>query len=261
LDLYLDLTVQQWVVLAAGSVVLGLSRTGIRGASFLVIPVFAALFGGRASSGIVLVLLLLGDLVAITRYRGEVTWKQVRVLLPWAVMGVVLGTVIGGIIPDRVFIRVLAVIILFSAVLMWTRESGFQSSPIRRRFPLGQVPPVLRTVLSRVLGVLAGFTSMIGNAAGPLMTLYFLARGLNKERFVGTAAWFFFFVNLIKVPFHIFVWHTITGHTLILGMVLTPAILAGAFLGMGLTRVLSERYFRWMMLLLVTVASVRLLVL
>lgn len=261
MDLYLDRTVQQWALLAAGSVVLGLSRTGIRGASFLVIPVFAALFGGRASSGIVLVLLLLGDLAAIRRYRGAVSWRQVRALLPSAIVGIVLGTVVGGLIPDRTFIRVLAVIILLSAVLMWTRESSFRSVLSRVPFSSDTLPPVVRTALSRGLGVLAGFTSMIGNAAGPLMTLYFLARGLNKERFVGTAAWFFFFVNLIKVPFHVFVWDTITGHTLILGIVLTPAILAGAFLGMGLTRVLSERYFRWMMLVLVTVASVRLLIL
>lgn len=246
---YFALSIQEWVGLALGSIVFGLSRTSLRGASFLAIPIFIEVFGGRASAGVVLVLFVLGDLVAIRRYRRDVNWFHVRALMPWTILGVVLGTLTGRLVPDSVFVRIMAVIILISTMLLGYREKREIKSPL-------SVPPIV----SGLLGILAGFASMIGNAAGSLMNLYFLSRGLSKDGFIGTVAWFFFIINVIKVPFHVFAWRTITMQTLGLGFILLPAILIGAFLGIRLARIVPERPFRIMILILVTIASVRLLI-
>ncbi len=243
-----ELTIQQGIILALGSVVLGISRTGIRGAAFLVIPVFAGVFGGRASAGIVLVLLVIGDLIAIYKYRGDARWSHIRPLLPWTLAGIVLGTLVGSVIPDRVFVRIVAVIVLVSTALMWVRDNG-----------TGDIDVPTSPVLSGLLGIVAGFSSMVGNAAGPLMNLFFLSRGLNKDRFIGTAAWFFFIVNATKVPFHVFAWRTIDSQTMLLGFTFLPAVLAGAFAGIWIVRIIPEKRFRIVMIVLIIVAAGRLL--
>jgi uncharacterized membrane protein YfcA len=91
-------------------------------------------------------------------------------------------------------------------------------------------------------GFLAGFGTMVGNAGGPPMTLYLLSRGLVKEQFVGTCAWFFFLLNLTKVvPFW---WQgMVTARTLSAGLWLIPAVLAGAGLGLWLLPRVPQKVF------------------
>ena len=85
---------------------------------------------------------------------------------------------------------------------------------------------------------------MIGNAAGPVMALYLLSMRLPKNSYIGTGAWFFFIVNVSKVPLHIWSWHTISLSTFTLDVLMIPAIAAGAFLGIWLVRLLPEKVFR-----------------
>jgi uncharacterized membrane protein YfcA len=99
---------------------------------------------------------------------------------------------------------------------------------------------------------------MVGNAAGPITTLYLLSMGLSKNQFIGTGAWFFFVVNVLKVPLHIIFWETISVETLAVNAFAIPIIVAGGFLGLWLVRYIKERPYRIFILVITAVMSVRL---
>lgn len=249
MDCTFCLSVGQWIFGAVGSVLLGISRTAIRGSSFLAIPIFAEIFGGRASAGLVLTLLLTGDLVAVRHYLQNTEWRRIWPLLPWAAVGIAAGVAVGRSISDLLFKRIIALIVLASVVPLAFGEW-------RQR----EIAAPNRWWISAVLGVIGGFSSMIGNVAGPIMNLYFLSMGLKKRDFIGTVAWFFFILNVIKVPFHVFVWGTINARSLTLTAIAAGPVILGAFLGIWITKRISERHFRFAILALVAVAALRLLV-
>jgi uncharacterized membrane protein YfcA len=106
-------------------------------------------------------------------------------------------------------------------------------------------------------GILAGFTNMVANAAGPVMILYLLAVGLPKLAFVGTGAWFFFLVNSFKVPFSVHL-GLITADSLFMDAILILPMVPGALLGPVILRRLNQSTFEWMILALTVAAAVRL---
>ena len=111
-----------------------------------------------------------------------------------------------------------------------------------------------------VMGVLSGFTTMIGNAAGAIFSVYLLAMGFNKNGFMGTTVWFFFIVNFSKLPLQIFFWHNISWQTLGITLGMLPAIAAGALLGAVVIKKVNEKQFRILIIVMTAAAAVRLLV-
>jgi len=97
---------------------------------------------------------------------------------------------------------------------------------------------------------------MVGNLAGAFSNIYFLAMRLPKNQFIGTAAWLFLIVNIIKLPFHFFVWKTITLESLQLNLMLLPGILLGFFVGVRFIKHIKEAFFRKMILVLTAVGAV-----
>ncbi len=114
--------------------------------------------------------------------------------------------------------------------------------------------------MTHVFGPLGGFTTMIANAAGPVMSLYFIASRLPVQAILGTAAWFFFVVNLIKLPFSVGL-GLITPASLLLDLVLVPALVAGALIGRAVARRISLPWFERIVLLLTLASGVNLLAL
>jgi hypothetical protein len=117
-----------------------------------------------------------------------------------------------------------------------------------------------RLWIAAILGTVAGFSTMVGNAAGPLMSLYLLSMGLEKNQLIGTAAWFFFVVNVIKVPFHVLFWGTIAAETLFIDLLVVPVIVGGVFLGLWLVRRIPEKAYRYFIIVSTTIVSIRLLI-
>src|ERR1039458_5650782 len=109
-----------------------------------------------------------------------------------------------------------------------------------------------------LMGLLAGFTTMVANAAGPVMVLYLLAVGLPKLAFIGTGAWFFMLVNAFKVPFSVKL-GLITPDSLLMDAALILPLVPGALLGPVILRHLNQTMFEWMVLVLTVAASMRLL--
>ncbi len=228
-----DLTTLQWVLMGLSGLLIGMSKTGISGVGLMVVPILANAFGGRPSVGLLLPILLFADVFAVTWYHRHAQWKHILRLLPWAFAGIVLATLIGKSISDQSFNRLLAALVMGGiAILIWRDIKSDKIKVPRSRWFAG------------VLGLLGGFSTMIGNAAGPVMALYLLSMRLPKNSYIGTGAWFFFIVNLSKVPLHIWSWKTITVNTVLLDIMVLPSIAAGAFLGIWLVRLLPEKYYR-----------------
>ena len=220
-------------MLGLSGLLIGMSKTGLSGVGLMVVPLMANAFGGRPSVGLLLPMLIFADIFAVSWYHRHAEWKHVFRLIPWAMAGILLATLVGKSISDITFNRLLAVIVLLGiGILLWRdlRKSAMRI-PDSRWFAAS-------------LGLLGGFATMIGNAAGPVMALYLLSMRLPKNMFIGTGAWFFFIVNLSKVPLHIWSWNTITWKSFQLDLLIIPAIAAGAVLGIWLVKLLPERIFR-----------------
>jgi uncharacterized protein len=222
----------------------GMAKTGVHGAGMITVPMLAAVFGGKLSSGVMLPLLVMADVMGVWYYHRHASWAHLKILFPWAAVGVVLGTVFGQYFNDYVFKLVMAVIVLISVgIMIWLERDRTADIPDNKIFGIAT-------------GVLGGFTSMIGNLAGPLMALYLLSMRMPKNAFIGTAAWFFLVINWFKVPFHVFAWKTISWDVLLLDIMTLPIILLGAYLGVLITRQLSEKSYRWFIISMTVAAAV-----
>lgn len=243
-----QLTPLQWLLTGLCGFLIGVSKTGIMGVSLAVVPLLAVVFGAKASTGVLLLILVFADIFAVAHYTKHTSWKHVLRLLPWALAGVGIAAVVGHLISGRFFTLLLALIILAGIVLIiidYTRSS--KKTPDYWWF-------------SGIMGISGGFTTMIGNAAAPVMSLYLLSMRLPKKIFIGTAAWFFFIINLSKVPLHIFLWKTISLRTFFLDLLLLPAIILGAFSGVKIVKYIPETWFRILVIAMTMAAALLLLV-
>ncbi|MBP9926028.1 MAG: sulfite exporter TauE/SafE family protein [Cyclobacteriaceae bacterium] len=223
---------------------IGMAKTGVHGAGILAVPLLATVFGGHRSSGILLPILVMGDIMGVIYYHRHASWKHLKLLFPWAAVGVVLGTVVGSYINDQIFKMIMGAIIVISVFIMiWIEQGGHQDSvPTNKLFAHG-------------MGIVGGFTSMVGNLAGSVMGIYLLSTRLPKNAYIGTAAWFFMVVNWFKFPFHIFVWRTISVNTVLFDLILLPVILLGGYIGILIIRSLSEKFYRWFIIVMTLVAA------
>ncbi len=228
-----DLSAFQWILVMLCAVLVGMAKTGLSGAGLLIVPVFAAIFGGKPSVGLVLPMLVAADIFAVSYYHRHADWNYVIKLLPWAFAGIITGLLIGKHIPDEQFKKMISVIVCIGVVLMiWQDLKGKNLN----------IPDYWW--FAAMLGFTGGFATMVGNAAGPIMALYLLSMRLSKNSYIGTGAWFFFIVNVIKLPLNAFVWKTIDGQSLWFDMWLVPAIILGAFAGIWIVKIIPERFYR-----------------
>src|SRR5882757_9802906 len=228
-----DLSPESISIILSVALLLGMAKTGVHGAGMLSVPLLAIAFGGKASSGLMLPMLLVADVFGVWYYHRHASFKHLKILFPWAAVGIIAGSVAGNFISEEVFRIIMATTIFSSLVVMiWMELEGREKIPDNIFLGIGA-------------GFLGGFTSMIGNLAGTVMAVYFLSMRLPKNNFIGTAAWFFLVINWFKVPFHVWVWHTINADSWLLALTLTPIILAGAYLGILLVRKMNDRTYRW----------------
>lgn len=245
----MHLTVWQWTLLCLGALITGLSKTGIAGAGVLAVALFANAIPARASTGALLPLLVAADLFGVAFYRKHASWSHLWRLFPWVVVGVLAGYFALDRISNNQVQRMIGGILLVMVSLHLWRQR--QTDPA-----LDHLPHTWWFV--GITGILAGFTTMVANAAGPIMTLYLLALGLPKLVFIGTGAWFYLLVNAFKVPFSMQL-GLITSQSLLLDLLLLIPMIPGALLGPVILKHIDQRTFEIMALVLTVVAAIRLL--
>ena len=239
-----NLELYELIIVITCAILIGMAKTGLSGVGLMVVPILATVFGGRPSVGLLLPMLIFADVFAVTYYNRHADWKHVFRLLPWAFLGIIVATWTGKIMSEDLFNQVLAVLVIGGIALMiWQDLKKNMSIPDYWWFGM-------------VLGLVGGFATMMGNAAGPVMALYLLSMRLPKNSYIGTGAWFFFIVNLSKVPLHIVVWETINLETVLFDVMMIPAIALGAFLGIRLVKLFPERAYRIFIILSTLAAAI-----
>jgi uncharacterized membrane protein YfcA len=251
-----DLTWLDWAVLAGAVLAIGFAKTAISGTGSLAVAAFALVLPARESTGTILPLLILGDLFAIAYYRQHTDWGLIRRLVPWVGIGVVAGAAFVAAVDDTVMRRTIGLVLLVLTVGQLVTGGGRLTRWLGP--PREGEPSTGHRVAAAVAGVAAGFVTMVANAAGAVMTVYLLLSGLAMLEFLGTAAWFFFLVNLAKLPFSIGLGLVVPG-SLLLDLVLAPLVVVGALGGRWLVRRLDEDQFEKAVLALAAVSSVPLL--
>jgi len=228
----------------------GFSKAGVSSMGILVVTIFMVIFPARDSVGILLPLLIVGDIFAVVYYRRHVGWKYLISLIPWVLVGIIGGYFVLEFISSEQLKPLIGVLVLLLIILHIGREK------LGKKF-VDLLPE--SKIFTYLMGILAGFTTMIGNAAGGVMAIYLLVKGLPKTEFVGTGAWFFLTVNLIKVPLYISL-GIITTDSVVFNLKLIPFILIGALLGVKVLKWMPQKMFQIVVLLFAAIGAIRLII-
>ncbi|MEV2229449.1 sulfite exporter TauE/SafE family protein [Streptomyces phaeochromogenes] len=243
----------EFAALAAAALLVGFSKTAVSGANTVSLAIFAAVLPARASTGVLLPILIVGDVLAVLTYRRHAHWPTLWKLFPAVAAGVIVGTVFLMWADDQIVrTSIGAILLLMAGVTIWRR----------RKAEAEEEPDSLATrtgrVKARSYGVLGGFTTMVANAGGPVMSMYLLSAGFRKLGFLGTSAFFFLIVNVSKVPFSVGL-GLIDGNSLLLDAALAAFVVPGAFIGKWAVNKINQRLFEQLVIAATVVGGAQLL--
>ncbi|MFT3845008.1 MAG: sulfite exporter TauE/SafE family protein [Lacibacter sp.] len=243
MDFFSAYSLLNWVLIFTAAFIIGLSKAGLKGMDMLNVTIMAIVFGGKASTGIVLPLLCAADIVAVYYYNRHAQWKHFRKLIPWMVAGILIGVFTGKELNEIVFRKVMAVIILITVFIIIAME-------LRKTM---RIPHNILFV--SLTGLASGFTTMMGNLAGAYSNIYFLAMRLPKNDFIGTAAWIFLVINLFKLPFQVIWWKNINAASLQTDLVLLPVLFIGFWMGLKIVKKIKDDSYRKVVIVLTLIGA------
>jgi len=237
-----------WVAVMGGAFAIGMNKGGLTGLGVLPVLLFAVVLKAKESTGFILPLLVVGDLCAIGVYHRVVIWKVFWKILPPTLVGILVGYFLMDRISEAAFGPLIGWIILALIALQFLRSTlGEKVDHIFESHGFGNG-----------MGVLAGVTTMLANSAGPVANLYFLSVGLPKWNLIGTSVWFFFVINLCKIPLSIDLGLT-TDTSLMLALMLSPLVIVGAFCGHRIAKVMPQKIFERFLLLCTALGALKLI--
>ena len=234
----------QWILILLAAFIIGLAKAGLKGIEMMNVTIMAIVFGSKASTGLVLPLLCFADIMAVFYYKRHVQWPRFWKLIPWMMVGILLGVYVGKDLNEALFRKLMAIIIIVTVVIMIMMEYRKATA----------IPDNKLFVIST--GLAAGFTTMLGNLAGAFANIYFLAMRMTKNDFIGTAAWLFLVINLFKLPFQVIYWKNITGATLQTDLWLIPALIAGFFAGLKIVAHIKDDSYRKVVIVLTFLGAI-----
>lgn len=244
---------------ALAALLVGFSKTGLPGSGILVVPLMAAAFGGRLSVGATVPMLIFADCFAVAFYRQHAQWSHLKSLAPWVVAGLLAGAGFLKYLGDHhskndILNPIIGLIVLLMLAVNVARgrwgDKIVPTSPLATGFT----------------GSVAGFTTMVSNAAGPIMSIYMTATGMAKNQLMGTTAWYFFIFNLAKVP--LLIWLNLdnraapmfTNESLIFDLYAAPLVLIGAVSGRKVFEIIPQKSFVTGILILSGLAAIKLMI-
>jgi uncharacterized protein len=246
LSIHPDLTPGYLVLFLLVAIFLGMAKAGLSGLGLAIIPVMALIFGAKESTGVILPMLISADIMAVTYWHRHAVWKHIVKILPWVAIGIGIALFVGNSINDNQFRIVMLSVVWIMLILMvvndlWKKESE-------------TIPHNM--IFGSFMGLSGGFATMIGNSAGPVFTLYFLAMRLPKKEFIGTSAWLYLIMNTGKLPLQALVWKNISFVSLFPGFISIPFIALGIYLGIKIVNLFSENVYRYFVIITTLVSSV-----
>ncbi len=257
LSLFADFGWLHWLAAAAVGVLVGFSKSGVPTSGVLVVVLLAILFNGRLAVGVMLPLLIFADVFAVIWYHRHTRWQELRHIAGWVAPGLALGALFlwkvgqssaGAMAMNR---AIGGIVLALIAVHLYRLH---RSGPLRSNW------------MYPVSGILAGFTTTVSNAAGPVMAIYLSGARLSPIQFVGTNAWFFCLVNLSKLPILIGLsvhdprYAFITPKGLWFDLIVSPFVIAGLYSGRWILRRIPSALFERLIIGLSAVSAIWLLI-
>lgn len=212
------LTTTAWILLVVVAALCGIAKTALPGAATIAVALCTAALPAKESTGAILLMLMTGDLLAVWSYRSDADFRMLRRLVPAVLTGVGAGA-------------------------LFLHLASNDST---------------RHLIGAILLILAGFTTMVANAGGPVTSMYFLACRYPVKAFLGTTAWFFFLVNLVKLPFSVSA-GLVNPTTLSLAAAAAPVVIASALAGRRLAEHMDQRVFEPIIVALTIISALPLL--
>ena len=271
------LTATSWILLMVVAALCGIAKTALPGAATIAVALCTSVLPAKESTGAILLMLMTGDLLAVWSYRHDADFRMLRRLVPAVLAGVGAGALFLHLASDSSTRRLIGIVLLLlvAITLLQRRTAGRSRVPARSPVPpmappasgasgapeaLGAsaAPATGGRAARLVYGSLAGFTTMVANAGGPVTSMYFLACRYPVKAFLGTTAWFFFLVNLVKLPFSVSA-GLVNATTLSLTGIAAPAVIASALAGRRLAERMDQRVFEPIIIALTIVSALPLL--
>lgn len=236
-------TLADFLVMGSAAVLVGMRRGGITGPAIVAVVLLGLQFPPGTSIGIGVVLFLHADIQAVPGVVRDVQWRTLASLVAPTLVGIALGAWAGRAAGGPALEWALLVLVTLAFVAM-----------VRQRFGNGppQSPP---SWIALPAGLMLGFTTMIGNLASAFVAVYFAAIRAGKREFIATTVFFFFVVNLIKLPVHIFVWKTVTPAMIAATLILVPCSTVGIVIGRAIVRRMREEVY-WRFVVIVTALAI-----
>jgi uncharacterized membrane protein YfcA len=243
------------IIGSLAALIVGLSKTALPGAGLVATPIIAVIVSGRAIPGTTLPILLAADVFAVTWYSRHTRWDLLRPMILSVAVGFAAGATFFAVVGSAT--RPIEIVIGISILLM----AAIQTWRMIRR----QEPATPTQSAAAIYGSTGGFTTFVANAAGPVLNTYLVRLGLGKDELVGTSAWFYFTVNVAKVPVYLALgwWSTggrfFTPTSLAFDAALLPAVLIGVYGGRAMLHKLPDKAFLVGVLVLSAAGAVKLL--
>jgi len=237
-------SISSWTLIFLSAFIIGLSKAGLKGIDMLNVTIMAIVFGGKASTGVVLPLLCTADILAVIYYHSHAEWPHFWKLIPWMVIGIMIGVFVGKDLNEIIFRRIMSIIIILTVAIMITLELRKTAKIPSNKF------------FAANMGLASGFSTMLGNLAGAFSNIYFLAMRSPKNNFIGTAAWVFLVINLFKLPFQTFYWNNINLTTLKTDLVLLPALILGFWAGIKIVSRITDYSYRKVVIVLTLIGAI-----
>ena len=243
-----DLSTHAWLIALGAALCTGLSKSGFGPFGLLTIIFMAEVVPPQESTGVVLPLLIFADVLAVRSFHEHASWNVLRTLLPATCIGIITGWWIMPRIPTEFFGHTLGWIILALIGVILIQRIRPQLLAWFTEHPL----------LGLGCGWAAGVTTMIANAAGPITAFYFLSQRYTKMVMVGTGAWFYFTINVVKLPFS---WQLglLNPKSLFLDLILLPGVFLGFWIGRLFLKKISQNLFEWILILMAFGAALRMI--
>ena len=238
-----DINSYQLLILALYAFLAGWERAGLRASLMPAVPLLVGSMGAVNALGYMIPILITGDLFSISYYKKHADGKSIKKLIPFAAAGILAGMIAGQKISGSSFKQIIAVLVILSLVINLINRN-LQKSCTEKKTGIKDCDNSILKKTGPLFSTVTGFVSMLGGSGGPVISTYYLITGVKKNSFIGTTAWFFFLVNIIKTPLYFFIWKNISKASLITDLFMLPLLAAGIYSGVFIVKRINENVFR-----------------
>jgi len=235
----------QFALLGLAALFVGLSKGGLPAIAMLSVPILSLFMSPLIAAILLLPIYILSDAVGVWLYRHEYSARNLKILVPAALLGVAIGWATATVVSENIVALSIGILGISFCLYTWFFKKS--ATPARKATLTGGI----------FWGSLSGFTSFVSHAGAPPFQIYVLPQKLPKMVFAGTTTLLFAAVNLAKIlPYSNL--HPYTGSTLKVSACLLPIAAIGTVLGRHLIQRLPEKWFFFFVQLALFLISIKL---